>query len=386
MVKMMTAFTTEIDDVDDAVSEILSQLDLSALQKNSVGILTCHFEFIDSGLLGELHRRLPFDIIGMSTMASANPHGKDIYGLTLTVLTGDDVVFAAGSTGPLGADTFREQLAGTYNEAAAKLPGKPAMIISFMPFVRELMGPVLSRTLAEISGEIPVWGGIAFNANANYEDCYVIYNDTNLENALSMVLIYGEVQPEFVVVSIPEEHINKKKGVVTDSEGVILRQVNDMPVLDYLSSIGIVVIKEVSTTTSFMVYYEGSSNPVALGVADVNDDGSLLCGGEIPVGSRISIAAISPKSILDSAAEGLQRVLQYKDSHSGALMLPCGTRYVMSSPNNNDEVDFIAEVMAKNPGFEYSFGYSGGEICPVRDENGNYINRHHNYTFSACIL
>ena len=52
MIKMFSAFTEEIDDVDAAISEILSQLDLEhSLMQNSIGILHCYHEFIDSGVV-----------------------------------------------------------------------------------------------------------------------------------------------------------------------------------------------------------------------------------------------------------------------------------------------------------------------------------------------
>ncbi|MCL2809917.1 MAG: hypothetical protein FWD24_07645, partial [Treponema sp.] len=67
MIKMFSAFTEEIDDVDAAISEILSQLDLEhSLMKNSIGILHCYHEFIDSGAVKTLSEKLPFDIIGIT--------------------------------------------------------------------------------------------------------------------------------------------------------------------------------------------------------------------------------------------------------------------------------------------------------------------------------
>jgi len=50
LIKMLTAYTVEVDEVEDALNEILGQIDLGALKKNSVGLITCHFND-DGGLL-----------------------------------------------------------------------------------------------------------------------------------------------------------------------------------------------------------------------------------------------------------------------------------------------------------------------------------------------
>ncbi|MDR0861618.1 MAG: FIST C-terminal domain-containing protein [Oscillospiraceae bacterium] len=385
MIKMQTAYTEEIDEIKTAVDEILSQLDLNALLKNSVGILTCHFDFVDSDFLGELHARLPFDIIGMTTMASANRNGNGMYGLSLAVLTSDDVQFETALTGALDETNYRERMAESYNETLAKLPGKPDMIIALFPYPRTLSGVVIPSTLDELSGGVPIFGSLATNLDISYDECRSIRNDEAEQFAMAMILMHGAVDPDFVVVSIPEQRISENRAVITDSEGCIMKEINDVPVLDYLNSIGVVIMKNASTTTPFMVYYEGSTKPVALGVFTVNDDGTLLCGGEMTKGSQIAIGEISPAGIKLSAEQAMQQLLASKKS-GGVLMFPCVTRYVMLSPDKGAELELVTDTMAQNAAVPYTLGYSGGEFCPVKDESGKYVNRFHNYTFSACIF
>ena len=49
MVTALTAKTFDIDDREAAVKEILEQIDLQKLKGNSLGILTCSIEFLESG-------------------------------------------------------------------------------------------------------------------------------------------------------------------------------------------------------------------------------------------------------------------------------------------------------------------------------------------------
>jgi hypothetical protein len=132
-----------------------------------------------------------------------------------------------------------------------------------------------------------------------------------------------------------------------------------------------------------MVYYEGASEPVALGVYSINEDGSLFCGGEMPIGASFTIGDISLEGVLSTAEEAARRILA-AGRNGGALMLPCVTRCVLLAPDLTAEIRRVANILGG--AIPYAFGYSGGEICPVKDESGVWRNRFHNFTFSACVF
>ena len=72
MIRMLTACTEELDEVGEAVSEILEQLDLeNNLLNNSVGLIFCDPEFIASGVVAAVSQKLPFDTVGVTTRAGA---------------------------------------------------------------------------------------------------------------------------------------------------------------------------------------------------------------------------------------------------------------------------------------------------------------------------
>ncbi|GHV53020.1 hypothetical protein FACS1894206_02900 [Deltaproteobacteria bacterium] len=385
MVTMQTAYTTEIDEIDDAMNEILGQLDMTALRKNSVGIVTCHFDFVEAGLIAELSARLPFDVIGMTTMASGNEHGFDMYGLSLAVLTSDDVVFETAITAPFGTGDYKEKLAETYAETRSKLQEDPSLIISFFPYLRDISGAVLVKYFDELCGGVPTWGSLSTNTDISYDHCRSIRNDVAERDALVMLLLRGPVDPEFVVVSIPEQKIRANRGVITESDDCVLKKVNNLPVLEYFKTMGVELLPNAANATPIMVYYEDNTEPVALGIFTIREDGSFLCGGEMTEGASISIGEITAEGILATARDGVRHILQ-SGRHNGALMLPCVTRYVMLAPDQKSEIRLVSRLMGENASLPYMMGYSGGEVCPVRDETGKTHNRFHNYTFSACVF
>ena len=97
MINMYTARTSEIDEIDEALAEIESQIDFTALKKNSGGLIFCHIDFVESGVVAALCEMLPFDVIGMTSMANADEHGYSLFELSLTVLTSDEVSMTASA-------------------------------------------------------------------------------------------------------------------------------------------------------------------------------------------------------------------------------------------------------------------------------------------------
>ena len=386
MIKMMTAYTEEVDEIEDGIAELLGQIDLGALGRNSVGLVSCHFDFVHSSFIEELSERLPFDIIGMTTMSSSDRHGLGMYALVLTVLTGDDLAFRTVISESLDSDDgYGDKIEAAYSRAAAGLPGKPSLIIGLFPLLKYPNGAELHQSLDSVCGGIPIWGGVATHTDTGYEHCYIFLNGDHRRDGMALLLIHGPIEPEFVVVSLPLQNIQKNQGKISRSDGCLLREVNGIPPLQYLETLGIVIMESAPLTTPLMTYYEGIPEPVALAIYAVNDDGSLSCGGEMTEGAAVAVGEITADSVMASAREALDRALAC-GKRNGMLVLPCVSRYVTLSPNHEDELTLVGGKLGLGEIMPYMVGYAGGEMCPVRDMNGVLRNRFHNFTFSVCVF
>ena len=140
MITMYTARTSEIDEIDEALNEIKSQIDFGALKKNSGGLIFCHIDFVESGVVAALCEALPFNVIGMTSMANADEHGYSLFDLSLTVLTSDEVTFEAGMTDSISPDNYEAEIARLYADTRARTSSDPAMIFTFMPYLRDVAG------------------------------------------------------------------------------------------------------------------------------------------------------------------------------------------------------------------------------------------------------
>ena len=384
MIQMYTARTSEVDEISEAIGEIKSQIDFTALKKYSGGIIFCHMDFIDSGVVAALCEELPFHTIGMTSMASADEHGYSLFDLTLTVLTSDEVTFEAGMTGSITHDTYADEIDRLYSSIRSSTDSDPAMIFALVPYMQDVAGYELVAAMDASCHGIPIWGSITSGVDFNYDTVQTICNGKHLRAGLAMMFLNGPVEPKFIVSSIPERNITSNRAAITKSDGAILREVNDLPVLEYLATIGLVITRENITTTPLMVYYDAAKAPVALGFYTLFEDGSVLTGGEMPVGASFAVGSIDAEGIFESAKNGLKRVMEYKDRQA-TLLLPCVTRYIMLAPDQESELRLIKETLAGS-GNPFIMGYSGGEICPMPGPDGKLRNRFHNYTFSACIL
>jgi len=385
MIQMTTAYTEEVDEVDDGIAELLGQIDLGGLKKNSVGLVTCHPDFINSPFIGELCKKIPFDIIGMTTIASANQNGQGMFSLSLTVLTSDDIVFETAMAKSLEPDNHYEKIKAVYSEAVKKLSAEPSMILTFFPFIPNLSGTQMHKNFDEICGGIPFWGSLASSPDVQTGHWFVFRNGDMDSKGLVMILLRGQVDPEFIVTSMPSESIRKARGWITSSEGSCLKEIDGIPALKYMENMGLNIEKNVPVVMPLMVYYEGSAEPVALSVYAVNDDGSLICGGEMPVGASIAVGEITVEGTLASTEECMERIKK-TNKRGGALFLPCITRYIMLTPIHDREISLATEKMENGRYMPFSLAYSGGEICPVKDRIGKLQNRFHNFTFIACVF
>lgn len=384
MIAMYTARTSEIDEVDEAINELKSQIDFSALKKNSGGLIFCHIDFVESGVVAALCEALPFNIIGMTSMANADEHGYSLFELSLTVLTSDEVTFEAGITNSINPDNYPAEINKLYQDIRGRVDSEPAMIFTFMPYMRDVAGYEVVAAMDAACHGVPLWGSITNNIDFNYETVQTICNGKALPAGVAMMFVNGPVEPKFIVSSLPERNISNNRAMVTKSDKAVLREVNDLPILEYLANIGLVITKENVTTTPLMVYYDEAAEPVALGFYTMFEDGSLLAGGELPVGTSFAVGSIDAEGIFESAEKGLRQILEHKDRQA-TLLLPCVTRYIMLAPDQESELRLIKKQLCDS-GLPFMMGYSGGEICPMLGSDGKYHNHFHNYSFCACVL
>ncbi|MDR2304790.1 MAG: FIST C-terminal domain-containing protein [Treponema sp.] len=384
MIEAQNAVTFEIDDEEIAVKEMLDQLDLEKLKSHSLGIIVCYPEFLNTGIIQNLCKALPFDVIGCTTIGNAAAGELGEIMLSLIVLTGDEVIFSAGVTSSLSAEQD-SPIGEAYKKACEGGEGKPALALVFAPYIVSLGGDAVVESLNRISEGIPLFGTLAVDSSTNPRKNETIFNGECSKDRLVFALLFGDLHPSFFTASIPEEKVQKKRGIITKSYKNVIMEVNNMPILSYLKDLGLQRESGGWETSSFpfMIDYNDGTKPVARSIYVITKEGYAACGGYVPENATISIGDIGYVDVVRTAADALEGILK-KNTGSVLLLFACLTRYLVLDANTTAEMEKVRECIGQQK--KYLFCYSGGEICPVRTERGELINRFHNCTFTACLI
>jgi hypothetical protein len=385
MIKTFTAFTEEIDDVETAVSEVLNQLDLDErLMSNSVGILHCSCDFDESDVVRELCARLPFDVVGCTSLSVQVPGVKSQIALTVAVLTSDDVKFFSGVSSPV-SDDLNEPVTEVYGRVIGGMPEKPALIMPFVPFMMNIGGDEFVEKINGLSERrIPVFGTVSISGEEDFSRTYTIYNGEFYPTSMVLLGLAGNVDPMFFSATVPEDKILKQKAIVTGVNKNILNTVNYMPAVAYLESIGLAKDGNVVGLESmpFVVKLSDGSVLTRASIVPTPERGLVLCGS-IPVDSTLAIATMSPEDVITSTAETVREAVS-KSGGRSMIMYSCVARNWMLGTKAMAEHDIVDECVGDAAA--YQFAYSGGEIFPAFLEDGSISNQLQNDTMIVCVL
>ena len=384
--KLLNAWTLEPDELASAVSEILEQLDLEHnAQKNSIGLLTCSYDFVESGMVKALCEALPFDVIGCTTLTNANNAEAGTILLCLTVLTADDCRFSSTVTGSLRENLEAEVFVAAQT-AQNSLEEAACMSLALFPMFG-VGGEIMLGALDRALGGVPIFGTVACDHDtAEYSNSYTIYNGECFQDRLAFALISGNVKPRFVVAATSEQNLKKQQAVISSSEGCLIKEINNMTVREYFKSIGLIAGKGIEGVSSvpFVVDYGDGSQPVARAIFGLNEDGSALCGGYMPEGSTLYIGRMDEEDILLTATNSVNELLK-TEGLNGIILFPCLGRNMVFVMDPLAEIDLVKKLIGDQ--VPWHLAYSAGECCPVYyNKDIPPANRFHNFTFIGCAL
>ena len=385
MLKMLTACTSEIDEVEAAVAEILEQLDLDGgLLTNSVGILSCFSEFVDTGVVEALCAKLPFDVVGETTLGNATAVSCGLEQLSLSVLTSDDLSFSTAFSAPIDGQNWADAIDDAYANARAKLPGDPALVLAFAPMAAGVGGERMLARLDACSGAAPVYGGISCDHTMGYRESRTIWNGRAERKSMAIALVHGAIEPRFFIVSISENKLQKQKAVITDAEGETIKTVNGIPFASYLAERGLTIEGGVEATASvpFLVGGEGEL-PLARALYETTPEGYGVFGCKMPVGAALWMGSIDYADILETTGGVVREALDISGTN-GILMFPCLSRSLMLEPNADHEMKKVMGIIGDTVPFHLA--YVGGEMCPTPSSEGVPRNSFHNFTYTVCTF
>jgi hypothetical protein len=386
MLTVTNVSTNAIDDMDIAVEEITSQLKGKQFLKNSVGIIACHADYIENGTIESLHNALAIDIIGCSVLGSAVNGRGGMEQLSLTILSSDDVTFATAFSDTITKENPEEPIEKVFVEAKNTLGCEPSLVFVLGPIMAEVLGDQMLKKLEKLSHNIPIFGTMSNDTTLQYTNSYVFKNNESHHHKMALLLLQGNINPRFYTTSIAERNIQQQNAVVTEAAGYWVTKINHLSILDYFTSIGIQPSALAAVTMiPFLVDFGDGTEPVAYSMYEISEKGAH-CGGEIPVGAKITFAEVDYNSVMETAEMTLQTALAdvKKNGANGIIAIPCFSRALVLSPNVESEIEKSIEIVGDE--IPFSLIYSGGEICPIYDQQRKIVNRFHNLTYTLMVF
>ena len=386
MLSVINVCTNSIDDLDVAREEILAQLKDKKFLKNTVGIVGCHSDYIEEGVIGALHEALQFDIIGCGVFGTATNGGGGLEQLVLTILTSDDITFSTVLSDTITKGSVDGCIEQAYAAGKSALGGDPALIFMFGPIMADVVGDQMLEILDRVSGGVSIFGTLANDTSAGYTKSFVFKNGEYDLRKMALLMMHGNINPRFHVTAIASRNIQQNNAVVTGADGYLVTSINDIPVVDYLKSLGIITSQlSAVTMIPFLVDFGDGTNPVAYNMYDISADGAH-CGGAIPKGATITFAEVDMQSVMETAETTLRSALADVDKNGGNGMfaIPCITRPLVLSPNVEAEITKSLELVGNK--IPFTLVYSGGEICPLYNRQHDIVNRFHNLTYTLVVF
>ena len=384
MIKSYSAFTSEIDDVELAVAEILEQLEPEKnCLKHTVAVAICYHEFATNGIIAELYKKLGFPIIGTTTTAISTNRGFGQLDFSILMITSDDVVFTAACSSSL-ADGLDEPFERMYQNALAGHNETPKLIISAAPLMLEYAGDNYVDSLSKISGGVPNFGTLAIDNTADYLNSYVMFNDKVGRDFYGIIAASGNINPKFLYASFSPEYILTRKAKITKADGNLLKEIDGISIIRFMENMGLAEngkVKDVLHSVPFIHDYTGEGVPVSRVLLSWSDDGYGVCGGLMPEGTKFNLGMWDKNDVLETTVHTIESMLK-KEGVNVLLLYSCLARSYALGVEILLETEIVNKTVAERK--PYIFGYSGGELCPIKDAKN--ANSFHNNTFIACAF
>ncbi|MDR0886275.1 MAG: FIST C-terminal domain-containing protein [Clostridiales Family XIII bacterium] len=386
MITVRSAQTSAIKDNNLALTEIMEQLQFHLFSReHGVAIITCYSDFIDNGLIDLLVEAIPYDIAGITTVASANMEGYGEVTCSVIVYMSDEITFSSAMTQSITKGNMDANIANTYKHAAANHSGRPAMILAFAPYLADVDCAEVVASLDQASGGVPIFGGYPIDHTPDLRSKRTILNYDYSYDRMCIILFYGDIHPTFLVTTVSDQYINNVEGIVTKAEGSHIIEVDNEPFVNFLIRSGMVHDGALNViTTPFLVDLKDGSQPVLRAISEVSPEGHGILSTTIREGAGLRTAELVVQDVLESEELVVDTALSLDDVNS-ILFMPCISRFTALGSNRLAGMETVCNLVDGRLPFLLSYCY--GEICPVPGPvPGQLVNSYHNFSTVACIL
>jgi hypothetical protein len=389
--KLIIARTSEVDDKEAAFKIISEQIaDQGSLEKNTIGMLCCHYEFVLSGVAEYIAKNLPFPVAGTSTtLVGYNGVGNedDTYNegqfrLVISIMSSDDIEFTTVLTEPLTPETNVDEVC---REQFTSI-GKQNLGIMMFPNiiftdVQGLLDCATKYTNAQL------FGGAAVDDSPTFiENCFVFADGTAYRDRAVFMFMKGNFTPHFSTMVVTKDKYLKGKAIITESKGNEIISLNGRPVTEFLANLGFNLTgsKADAINGAVMIVDDGDGDEYGRSMMYLTPENHLFVGGKVTTGATVSIAMFERKAVLNASAAATIEMRAAHPEAKVAFISSCETRHILLGSNTFDGENMLRTHLGDLP---FVLAYAGGEVCPSNASTPEKpINRIFNQSYCLCMV
>lgn len=248
----------------------------------------------------------------------------------------------------------------------------------------------ISGLQERLGSSFPLIGASASD-NFIYNKTYVYSNEGVFNNAACGVLWGGKLN-----FGLGIKHGWKPLGkprIITKSEANIVYEIDDFPAVnlyqEYLSASPAELKKQlrrISTLYPMGIYLPGEEEYLLRNIVSIEEDGSLLCQGNVPLGSQIRLMIGTKESCLSATEHACEEAKRGLGIHNPDFVFVFNSvsRYTLFGRYANKEIEIIKKHFGKDTpiiGF-----YTYGEQAPLQAIDYRGKAYFHNQTITILTI
>lgn len=302
---------------------------------------------------------------------------------------------------PLVQAECQAQMQALHAACEEQLGETPKLLMTFLPMMPGVLADAFIQCLFQEADGAPVFGGMTMG-DLDSTKPYAYANGQVYGDRMVLIAFAGDIRPVFGVGSQLTVMADYSPAV-TESEGNIVRRVDNMTFCDYMRSVGINPADRENGVDALMQY---GPLPVRLAHKLEEDDGipeircisytslhdeSVAFSSVLPVGTRVTLGLLRKNDVTGSthmAMQTLQQQMQagVQDGYQYDMLfwIPCVARYFALVGTENAERRQMLDEMPKD--MAISAYYAFCEIGPTVRLDGSIHNRSHNASVVLCAL
>lgn len=312
-------------------------------------------------------------IIGCSTTGIILSNSIETRGVGVLTIASDEIKFGTGSVTEI--DTMSPQDAGTHLAKRCHDDFGPhgrQIFIFFVDSRLKNVSPFLKSIQATLGNIFPVVGAGSCT-NSQFKDTFQFYGNEIMVNAVSGVIMGGG----HMSVGVGSQHGWRPLGkprTITEADGNIIKSIDGKPAYSLYEEYFGEQAKQLRTNKSghmailypLGIFIEESRNYLLRNAVDIRPDGSIVCQGDIPPGTRVHIMIgnkDSCKQAARTAAEEANQNLLGKNAKL-IIVLESMSRLKLLGRMAFQEIVKIKEVFGSNTPIIGM--YANGEVSPLQ--------------------